>query len=146
LVKAIIAIEPMGPPFINAIFPPLTAARPYGLTEVPMQFSPPIQSASDLKTVIVSSTENFTCIQQASPPRKLVNLKNVPVLLVTSESGYHTVYDSCSADFLKSAGVSVDHVKLADVGIFGNGHMMFMEKNRFEIADKVLNKWLEDRF
>jgi len=32
-VKAIIAIEPMGPPFTNAIFPPLTPARPYGLTE-----------------------------------------------------------------------------------------------------------------
>ncbi|KAF9554877.1 alpha/beta-hydrolase [Agrocybe pediades] len=146
LVKAIIAIEPMGPPFMNAIFPPLTAARPFGLTEVPMKFSPSIQSSSDLRTRVVSSSPNFTCIQQALPARKLVNLENVPVLVVTSESSYHTVYDACSVEFLREAGVTVDHVNLQDVGIFGNGHMMFMEKNRFEIADQVLNKWLQDRF
>ncbi|KAF4619431.1 hypothetical protein D9613_004677 [Agrocybe pediades] len=145
LVKAIIAIEPVGPPFTNAIFPPIVPARPYGLTEVSMTFSPPIQSASDIETVVVSSSENYTCIQQASPPRKLVNLANIPVLLVTSETGYHTVYDDCIRDFLTDAGVPVDHVNLGDVGIHGNGHMMFMEENRFEIAEKVLHKWLEEK-
>jgi len=111
-----------------------------------MQFSPPIQSAADINTVVVSSSANYSCIQQASPPRKLVNLAKVPVLLVTSDTGYHTVYDDCIATFLKSAGVRVDHVNLGDVGIYGNGHMMFMEKNRFEIVDRVINKWLKERF
>jgi hypothetical protein len=36
------------------------------------------------------------------------------------------------------AGVSVDHVRLEDVGIHGNGHMMFMEKNNMHIADDVV--------
>ena len=86
-VKAIIAIEPSGPPFTTAVFPPLTPARPYGLTEIPLTFSPPIQSADDLQTNIVSSCINFTCIQQSPPLRKLVNLDNVHVLVVTSEAG-----------------------------------------------------------
>lgn len=141
-VKAIIAIEPMGPPFTNAIFPPLTPARPYGLTEIPLTFSPPIQSAADLQTNVVSSSINFDCIQQAPPPRKLVNLGNVRVLVVTSEAGYHSVYDACSVEFLRGAGVSVDHVRLENVGIHGNGHMMFMEKNNLQIADEVVMKWL----
>ena len=143
-VKAIIAVEPIGPPFINAIFPPFTPARPYGLTEIPLTFSPPIHSATDLQTMIVSSSTNFTCIQQTSPPRKLVNLANIPVLVVTSEAGYHSVYDTCSVDFLRRAGINVDHVRLSDVGIYGNGHLMFMEKNNLQIADQVVRKWLNE--
>jgi len=143
-VKAIIAIEPGGPPFINAIFPPVTSARPYGLTEIPLAFSPPIQSAADLQPITVSSSSivNFTCIQQASPPRKLVNLDDIRVLVVTSEAGYHSVYDDCSVEFLRGAGVRVDHVRLPDVGIHGNGHMVFMEMNNLQIADQVVKKWL----
>ncbi|KAF8806170.1 alpha/beta-hydrolase, partial [Phlegmacium glaucopus] len=143
-VKAIIAIEPMGPPFTNAIFPPLAPARPYGLTEIPLTFSPPIQSAADLQLQVVSSSINFTCIQQASPPRNLVNLGNIRVLVVTSEAGYQSVYDECSVEFLRDAGVSVDHVRLEDVGIHGNGHLMFMEKNNLQIADGVVRKWLNE--
>jgi len=144
LVKAVVAIEPIGPPFINAVFPPLTPARPYGLTEIPVTFSPPIQSPMDLQTVIVSSDTNFTCIQQVSPTRQLVNLANIPVLVVTSQSGYHSVYDACSVEFLRSAGVIVEHVELSSVGIMGNGHMMFMEKNSLEIVDSVVQKWLRE--
>jgi len=146
LVKAIVTLEPNGPPFINAVFPPFTPDRPYGLSEIPLQFSPPIQSASDLQPVVIASATNFTCMGQASPPRKLVNLQHIPVLFITSESGYHAVYDGCSVDFLRNAGVHVDHVNLGEVGIHGNGHMMFMEKNNIDIADKVVNKWLKQKF
>ena len=143
LVKAIVALEPIGPPFQDAVFPPFAAARPFGLTEIPVRYDPPIESAADLKTAIVSSSPNFTCIQQASPPRQLANLLQTPVLVVTSQSGYHSVYDDCSVEFLRQAGVSVEHVSLGDVGILGNGHMMFMEKNNLEIADRVVRPWLQ---
>jgi hypothetical protein len=134
----------MGPPFINAVFPPLTPARPYGLTEIPLTFLPPIRSASDLQLITTVSDINFICIQQAPPPRKLVNLDNTRVLVVTSEAGYHSVYDNCSVEFLRSAGVRVDHVRLPDVDIHGNGHMVFMEKNNLQIADQVVKKWLDE--
>ncbi|KAF9477862.1 alpha/beta-hydrolase [Pholiota conissans] len=142
LVKAIIAIEPFGPPFVAAVFPPFTTARPYGVTEIPVEFTPPIESPSDLHPVTISSSANFTCMEQASPARKLTNLQRIPVLVVTSQSGYHAVYDSCTVNFLQQAGVSVKHVSLPDVGIFGNGHMMFMEKNNLQIVAEVLDTWL----
>ncbi|KJA21010.1 hypothetical protein HYPSUDRAFT_68131 [Hypholoma sublateritium FD-334 SS-4] len=143
LVKAIVALEPIGPPFKNAVFPPFALARPFGLTEIPVHYDPPIASAADLKTEIVSSSPNFTCIQQVSPSRQLANLLQTPVLVLTSQSGYHSVYDDCSVDFLRRAGVPVEHVSLGDVGILGNGHMMFMEKNNVEIADRVVSPWLQ---
>ncbi|KAF9535188.1 alpha beta-hydrolase [Crepidotus variabilis] len=143
LVKSIIAIEPIGPPFISAIFPPFYAARPYGLTEIPVSFSPPIIQPEDLEPQAVHSQPNFTCIQQLAPARQLVNLAKVPVLLITSESGYHAVYDGCSVEFLRSAGVSVEHIRLEQFGFHGNGHMMFMEKNSLDIARWVVKPWLQ---
>lgn len=144
LVKGIVAVEPTGPPFENAIFPPAGLARPWGLTVTPIAYSPPASSPDDLKRVIVDSNPalNYTCFQQARPARKLANLSNIPVLMVTSESGYHSVYDGCTAAYLSQAGVSVEHTRLKDVGIKGNGHMMFMEKNNMDIVDQVVEPWI----
>ncbi|TFK74468.1 alpha/beta-hydrolase [Pluteus cervinus] len=143
-VKAILAIEPIGPPFINAVFPPLAPARPYGLTAIPITYSPPISSAQDLDREVISSNSLYTCFKQTTPARKLVNLEEIPVLVITSESGYHAIYDECSVNFLRQAGIKVKHVHLQEVGIHGNGHMMFMEKNNLEIADEVVEPWLEE--
>lgn len=86
----------------------------------------------------------MTCFEQARPARQLVNLARIPITVITSESSYHGLYDNCTVRFLQQAGVSVKHVSLPDVGIFGNGHMMFMEKNNLEIAEKVVNRWIKD--
>jgi len=43
------------------------------------------------------------------------------VLLETSEASYHAVYDDVRFLFLKQAGVPAERLKLADVGIYGNG-------------------------
>jgi pimeloyl-ACP methyl ester carboxylesterase len=177
-VKAIVALEPFGPPFINAIFPPFTSARIYGLTDIPVAYHPPITSASDIARVVVGSVSptssslyeltslffnseipGVTCFQQPKPARKLINLVNIPVLTVTSESSYHAQYDNCSVEYLRNAGVSVEHVSLGDVGIhgrrselnfyffaadgaLGNGHLFFMEKNGLQIADQVIRPWI----
>ncbi|KAJ7499332.1 hypothetical protein FB451DRAFT_34546 [Mycena latifolia] len=141
-VKAIVALEPFGPPFINAVFPPFTPARIYGLTDIPVAYDPPITAPSDIARVVVSQSPEFTCFQQAKPARKLINLVNIPVLVVTSEASYHAIYDNCSVEYLRAAGVSVEHIGLGDVGIHGNAHMFFMEKNNLEIADKVIIPWI----
>ncbi|KAJ7162619.1 alpha/beta-hydrolase [Mycena crocata] len=140
-VKAIVALEPSGPPFINAIFSPFTPARIWGLTDIPVAYDPPISDPSDIARVVVSETPGFTCFQQAKPARKLINLIHIPVLLVTSEASYHAVYDNCSVDYLLAAGVSVEHVDLGNVGIHGS-HMMFMEKGGIQIADQVIQPWV----
>ncbi|THU91975.1 alpha/beta-hydrolase [Dendrothele bispora CBS 962.96] len=147
LIKTIIALEPAGPPFINAIFPPFTPDRPFGVTEIPLTYSPPITSASDLRREVVfnDTASGTTCFRQTPPARKLVNLLGIPMVVVTSEASYHIVYDACTVGYLKQAGVDAKQILLADEGIHGNGHMMFMEKNGLEIAEKVVRKWIKER-
>ncbi|PPQ74325.1 hypothetical protein CVT24_000427 [Panaeolus cyanescens] len=145
-VKGIIAIEPGGPPFISVSFPPFgSVVRPFGMTEIPVEFDPPCDptSATPIPMHTGPEIDGFACTLQASPARKLKNLVNIPVLMVTAEASYHAQYDWCSAQFLKQAGVQVDHVQLSSVGIRGNGHLMYMEKNSNQIAAEVLQKWLE---
>jgi len=150
-VKGIVALEPTGPPFIDAVFTSLSLAnltRPYGITVPPIMYDPPLNSPSDLKPVFVSSdpANNYTCYKQAEPPRKLANLSKIPILIVTSESSFHAVYDGCTAEYLAQAGVNVEHVRLENAGIHGNGHMMFMEKNNIQIAEEVVENWIDKTF
>jgi hypothetical protein len=42
---------------------------------------------------------------------------------------------------LKQAGVPATWIRLADVGIHGNGHAMMLEKNNLQVAD-VLYGWI----
>jgi hypothetical protein len=44
--------------------------------------------------------------------------------------------------YLEQAGVHVDFIKLQDIGIRGNGHLMMLEKNSDDIA-KVIADWLD---
>ena len=81
------------------------------------------------------------CWLQQEPARQLVNLKHIPVLIVMSEASYHASYDHCTAKYLAQAGVKNTYVRLADVGIHGNGHMMMLEKNSDAIAG-VMADWL----
>jgi pimeloyl-ACP methyl ester carboxylesterase len=146
LVKGIVSIEPTGPPFTDAVFS-TTATRPYGLTNIPMTFTPAVDTtlAKPLATAIqpaTAATDGFNCTIQAEPARKLTNLAKVPVLIETAEASYHAVYDACTALFLRQAGVNVTHLKLGDAGIHGNGHMHFMEKNSDDIA-AALYAWIK---
>ncbi|KAF5357601.1 hypothetical protein D9758_007417 [Tetrapyrgos nigripes] len=148
LIKTVIALEPTGPPFINAIFPPLTPARPFGVTGIPLNYSPPISSPSELRREVVfnNTSLGITCFRQASPARQLVNMLGVPMVVVTSESSSHSEYDGCTVEYLKQAGVDIEHLRLAeDRGIKGNGHMMFMELNGLEIAEKVVRRWIREK-
>jgi hypothetical protein len=82
------------------------------------------------------------CWAQQEPARKLVNLENTPILIVTSEASYHASYDHCTVRYLAQAGVKSTFIRLPDVGIHGNGHMMMLEKNSDAIA-KVMVDWLD---
>jgi pimeloyl-ACP methyl ester carboxylesterase len=71
----------------------------------------------------------------------LTQLKGKPILIVSSHASYHVPYDHCTSKFLSDAGVSNTYVRLPDVGIKGNGHMMMLEKNNLEIA-QFLTNWI----
>ncbi|QOY88995.1 alpha/beta hydrolase [Paludibaculum fermentans] len=144
LVKGIVAVEPSGPPFEDVLTGVDGKARAWGLTDFPLTYDPPATGASDLKVVRDAGPDGpglATCWKQADPPRQLPNLKDIPVLIVTSEASYHAAYDHCTARYLSQAGVRNTHLRLTDVGIRGNGHMMMLEKNSAEIAAK-LHQWI----
>jgi hypothetical protein len=62
--------------------------------------------------------------------------------LIEAEASFYAGYNHCNVAYLRQAGVPVEFVKLADVGIKGNGHMMMMEKNSDQIAEVIAN-WLD---
>jgi pimeloyl-ACP methyl ester carboxylesterase len=144
LVRGIVALEPTGPPFIRR--PPLGTekVRPYGITEGAVAYEPdagPDAALLETVTVPARDAEHCDAILQVEPARKLKNLARIPVLVVTAEASYHAQYDWCTVAFLRQAGVQVEHLELGEVGIRGNGHMMFMEGNCGEIAERVAG-WL----
>ncbi len=59
-----------------------------------------------------------------------------------SEASYHASYDHCTAKYLEQTGVKNTFIRLADMGIRGNGHMMMLEKNSDAIAG-VMADWLD---
>lgn len=152
--KALVALEPEGPPFENYagtpfdpsyIRPAVNRNRPFGLTLLPLAYDPPVGDEESLLArwnVSAAREDLASCILQAEPARRLVGLAGVPVLLVTSEASYHAVYDYCTVAFLRQAGVGVEFLELGRVGIKGNGHFMFLERNNLEVAGRV-EGWVE---
>jgi pimeloyl-ACP methyl ester carboxylesterase len=153
LIKGLVQIEPgstpfetwIGPPFAEGYLPPFPPT-PYGLSQLPLQYDPPIGHDPSLlkrQHVPPASPDLAPCILQAEPARKLVNIAKVPQLQIVSEASWHAVWDYCSAKYLKQAGCEVEFVPLESKGIHGNGHFSFMEKNNIEIAERVVLPWLE---
>lgn len=146
LSAGLILLEPTGPPFENTITSN-SSARLYGVTEIPITYEPAVTNPSaDLvkQTVAAIDSEHVECILQADDPapRKLVNLADKPILVVTSESSYHAQYDHCTVEYLRQAGCdSLEYVQLGEAGIHGNAHMMFMEMNSDEIQG-ILRDWI----
>ncbi|KAL8731390.1 MAG: hypothetical protein Q9166_003482 [cf. Caloplaca sp. 2 TL-2023] len=144
LVKAIVAIEPAGPPFQSTIVDS-SNVKPYGITDVALSYDPPVTTILDgerpLQTQEYLAVHNTKYMLQQEPARKLANLVNIPVLLETGEASSHAAYDDFTVQFLRQAGVSVEHLKLAERGIHGNGHLQFLEMNNLEIIE-LLEQWI----
>ena len=152
LVKAILAIEPNGPPFHGTEFVgapdwfkegPIALA--YGITSLPLTYAPPVTDASQLAIARQETADGpdlVRCWTQQEPARALPKLQQMPILVLTSEASYHAPYDHCTVKYLRQAGVKPSFIRLADLGIRGNSHVMMLEKNNREIA-AVIAKWLD---
>ena len=55
---------------------------------------------------------------------------------------YHAPYDHCTVKHLQQAGLRPTWIKLADVGIHCNSHVMMLEKNNRQIG-AVIGRWLD---
>jgi len=146
LVKAIIAIEPYGPPFEAAVVG-TGKARGWGLTDIPITYDPPAKDASEIAVEREAKPDGpdlFVCWMQKAPARQLVNLKALPVMVMIAEASFHAVYDHCTAKYLGQAGVKTELIRLQDRGIRGNSHIMMIEKNNLDIA-RVVDDWLLEK-
>jgi pimeloyl-ACP methyl ester carboxylesterase len=143
LVKAIVAIEPSGPPFEATVIG-TGQARAWGPTDIPITYDPPVKEASEIaveREVTADGPDLFVCWMQKEPARQLVNLKNIPVMLMGAEASFHAVYGHCTAKYLTQAGTKTEFVRLQDKGIRGNGHVVMIEKNNLDIAH-VVDEWV----
>jgi pimeloyl-ACP methyl ester carboxylesterase len=124
LVKALVEIEPIGPPF--AEHPQLGLTLDYGLTTAPLSYDPPVDDPAEL----------------GGQPRRLPNLAGIPIAYVSAPASPFVHFHDAMVDFLKEAGCDVTSLKLAEQGVEGNGHAMMLEANNVEALEPIAG-WIE---
>ena len=150
LVKAIVSVEPSGPPFFEAPrfgSPGGELTRPWGISSGHLNYEPAVSDPSELVIEQESAPDApglIPCWLQAEPARQLPRLATVPIFMVLSPSSYHAPYDHCTSKFLTQAGVPNEFVRLEDLGIEGNGHIMMAEKNNQQLA-RLMEDWLVEK-
>jgi len=138
LVKALVAAEPLGPPF-TALSGPLQ----YGIANAPLTYDPPLTEGETLEwEERASPGEGLIAGKvQKEPARRLPNLARVPIVVVTAEASWMAADNHAMVDFLAQAGCALEHLRLEDKGVHGNGHAMQLEANSDEVAG-VIEGWL----
>jgi pimeloyl-ACP methyl ester carboxylesterase len=120
LVRAIIAVEPLSPPFLDH---PL-GRLDWGLTAAPLRFDPSAATPAALND---------------GTQRRLAGLAHMPIVVVTSEASWMASHNHRVAEFLSAHGANASQLRLADRGLHGNGHMMMFERNSDQVADLLID-------
>ena len=148
LVAGMVAIEPGGPQIgrVDTAHVKYTGqiGNAWGITNMPMHYEPPVNSPSDLKTYLQAKSDRpdeVPCYLQKEPVHKLVGMEKIRILSISAEGTYHRVFDHCIPEWLNQAGVKDDFVRLEDVGIHGNMHEMFLDKNSDQVIE-FIDGWL----
>ncbi len=128
LVRAIVAIEPMGPAWSQT---PGFGSLQWGLTAAPVTYDPPRATPEEAR-----AAEPATLRMPA--------LAGLPVAVVTGETSSFAKVAPAIVEFLATAGAAVERIHLPDHGIHGNGHGLIYEKNSDEALQPVL-RWLAAR-
>ncbi|KAK8096921.1 hypothetical protein PG999_012865 [Apiospora kogelbergensis] len=152
-IRASVNLEPTCLPFQSMLGDPAgpgkgrLPSRPYGFTNTPLTYEPPVASAAELQPVEVGvdTPELRSCFLQstaaangtAAVRHTLPQVAKVPFNMYTASASPHITYDHCVALYLNQTGVPYEWTKLSDVGIVGNGHFFFLETNNLEIAAVV---------
>ena len=110
----------------------------------PVTYDPPVADPAEIKTRWVANPEPGIngYFLQAEPARKLPNLKGTRVLVATADASFASPGNPGLVAFLKQAGVQADELRWGRLGITGNGHMMFMERNSREVLRPLVD-WME---
>ena len=126
LVRAIVSVEPMGPPFADI---PNIGPLAWGLAAAPLTFDPPRSSPEE--------------VRNADPATlRLPNLADLPVLVVTGDTSSFAPASPPIVERLKAGGADAELMHLPDHGVTGNGHGLIYEKNSDAALAPVL-AWLD---
>lgn len=123
-VPAMLAIEPMGPPFSSR---PTGHQLEWGVTGAPLTFEPPAERPEQLED---------------GNPRRLVNLAGIPIAVVVSDHSLAGRTAPATVEWLRSMGCDANELRLSEHGVRGNGHAMMLERNNDEVL-RLLLTWLE---
>lgn len=118
-VRAIVALEPAGPPWKD-FFTGEEALR-FGITDIAL--------TTQVRRQCFADSGDFA------------RLLGIPILIVTGSASYHEHYDCRTVALMSSGGLNVEHMHLRDHGIIGNAHMMQVEANS-EAVLQVILEWL----
>jgi pimeloyl-ACP methyl ester carboxylesterase len=113
LVRALVAVEPLGPPFGG------------------------LRHADALRCGITASVLSLPNKETAEHRR---GLARVPVLVVSAESSGHAAADAQTALFLANSGVEVEHMELGRLGLHGDGHGVVFDTNSTS-AFRLVHNW-----
>ena len=126
LVRAIVSVEPMGPPFADI---PNIGPLSWGLTAAPLTFDPPRATPE--------------AIRDADPATlRLPHLADLPIAVVTGDTSAFAPASAPIVAALKAGGAAAELLHLPDHGVTGNGHGLIYEKNSDAALQPVL-AWLE---
>jgi pimeloyl-ACP methyl ester carboxylesterase len=136
LVKGIVAIEGGGQAF--------GGANVWGMSTIPVAYDPPVSDPTEIKLKRVESPEPGVAAYQLQeePARKLKNLQNIPIVIVTAEASFASPGNPGGVAYFKQAGCKAEEMRLVTLGIKGNGHMMMVEKNNREVLKPIL-AWID---
>jgi pimeloyl-ACP methyl ester carboxylesterase len=125
-VIAIVAVEPMGPPFAD--IPNIGPLR-WGLTAAPLTFDPPRGSCEEVRNTPLAAL-------------RVPALANLPILVLTAEASIFAAASTPIVEHLIAAGAAANLLHLPDHGIYGNGHGLIYELNSDDALQPVIN-WLD---
>ena len=120
LVKGIVVVE-------GAQGSAFGGGNSWGLINLPVAYDPPVSSPSEIKTKMVQPTEADAKLGigayriQEEPAHKLKNWQDCKIAVYTSEASF-VLPNPGAVAYLKQAGVFAEEIRLADLGIHGNGH------------------------
>ncbi|MCS5721568.1 alpha/beta fold hydrolase [Herbiconiux sp. CPCC 203407] len=121
LVRAIVAIEPFGPPFADVGG---LGELTWGLTYEPLDAEASITSAR---------------FREAVP--RLRAFEGLPIAVVVGSASQFVEWAPATAEFLRELGAAAEVVDLGDHGVRGNGHGLIFEANSAEALVPVLD-WI----
>jgi pimeloyl-ACP methyl ester carboxylesterase len=119
LVRAIVSVEPIGPPFADS--PGGATGLTHGLTATPVGIEPGTDGG----------------------PARWPALASIPVAVVTGEASVFSGVAPPVVDFLVGHGCPAELLALGEHGITGNGHGMMMEGNAPEVL-ALLTRWITE--